>query len=169
MSPSSDFAGLGLAVRQVFAVTVGLSIEVAREALVPGLAPLIALALIAAPGPALSVGKGVGLAVLVSAIAVAVLSLSEIALSRTGLYAILVTLLYAWAFFLCFAPGTAALGRLFLMMAVSVSALTAGSELLAAVIVEDMITSVAVGVGLVLAAFPYAVILRPSMVFGPED
>lgn len=141
---------LTAAVRQVMVMAAGLAIEASREALVPGLAPLIALSLMAAPDARLGIPKAVAIIVLVSGIALAVLGLTTAALSTVGLYAIVVAVLYVWAFYLCFGPTGGALGRIFLMMTVSVSALTAGSELVAAVIVQDMVSSIAVGVGLAL-------------------
>lgn len=137
-------------------MAIGLVIEASREALVPGLAPLIALSLLAAPDARLALPKAVAIVALVSGIALAVLGLTGVALSTAGLYAIVVAVLYIWAFYLCFGPGGGALGRIFLMMTVSVSALNAGSGLVATVIVQDMISSIAIGVGLAFVALALA-------------
>jgi len=157
MSPDVWRSGrFDTAVRQIFLIAAGLWIEVAREALVPGLAPLIALTLAAAPGKPPGPGKMLGVVAVFSAAALGVLVITSAALSVPGLYPIAVAVLFLWAFFLCFDARMAAIGQVLLMMTVSVSALTAGSNLLATVIVWDMVSSIAIAAALVLLAFAIA-------------
>ncbi|MEM6422306.1 MAG: DUF2955 domain-containing protein, partial [Pseudomonadota bacterium] len=140
------------ALRLAFGIIVGLLIETARGALLPTLAPLIALQLLAAlPRPP---GRKVmvvlcGATVVASLLAyfIAVLTVDE-----PMLYLIGVGLLYLWGFALAFRPRLAPVGVMILTMSVVVTGIATASTGAALGIVVSLMQSVVVGLIIVYLA-----------------
>ncbi|MEM6744737.1 MAG: hypothetical protein AAF676_13520, partial [Pseudomonadota bacterium] len=154
---ASDVGSYGL--RLAGAIFIGLMVEILRGAPLPPLAPIIALQLLAAPGPAPPGKLAIGLLGLVAlssglAYAVALITTQTYALYAAGSF-----LVYLWGFGLAFLPGAAgAAGGLALTMGIVVMGQAASSTGLAAFIVAQLLVSAALGLGLVYAmhaAFPH--------------
>ncbi len=157
MSPEAR-AAVALGLRLAGAVALGLSAEILRGALLPPLAAVIALQILALPGPAPRPAKMAGLfGVMAVAGGLAYLVAALTAWNWT-LYAIGVGLLYLWGFWLALRPGTAAAGAMALTMAVAVTTISALSTGVALAILGELLGSVIVGIALVYlahAAFPH--------------
>lgn len=165
MSP--EVSRRNAALRLAFAVTAGLLIETARGAVLPVLAPVIALQLLAAvpgpPGPrmiALMVLVSAGAAAL--AYAVAVLTVDE-----PLLYAIGVGLLYLWGHALTFRPGTTAAGVMVVIMTIVVTGVATASTVAALGLMLSLVQSVALGFAVVLLAHAALPSAPPAEGTGP--
>lgn len=147
------------ALRLAFAITVGLTFESARGAVLPTLAPIIALQLLA------GFPKPPGLKLLVMLVAVtggasaAAYAVSLLTVDSPLGYAIGVGLLYLFGFALAFLPRTAPVGVMVVTMTVVVTGLATASTVLALGIMVSLVQSVLIGFVLVLAS--HAVL--PSM------
>ena len=140
-------------------IFTGLIVEILRGAPLPSLAPIIALQLLAAPGPAPPGKVGLGL---IGVIAVSSGLAFGMALLTTQIYALYVVgsfLIYLWGFAMAFRPGAVgAAGGLALTMGIVVMAQAAAATGLAAFVVVELLGSAAFGIGLVYmvhAAFPH--------------
>lgn len=141
-----------------FAVAFGLSFEILRGAVLPPLGPVIALQLLALPGP--PPGKKliitlIGIIGISSLLAYAVAALT---VNNSLLYAAGVGLLYLWGFWLAVRPRTAMAGSLFLTMSIVVTAMAAASTSVAVLLVAELLVSVVFGLLLVFLAhslFPH--------------
>lgn len=146
------------ALRMALAVTLGLVVESLRGAMLPPLAPVIAIQLLAvAPRPPGARLVFVMLAVTGGAALLAYL-VAFLTTDYAGLYAIGVGLLYLWGFYLAFRPATAMIGSLALTMSIVVTTMAAASTTVALVLVVELALSVAVGFALVFlahAVFPH--------------
>ncbi len=146
------------ALRMALAVTLGLVVESLRGAMLPPLAPVIAIQLLAvAPRPPGARLVFVMLAVTGGAALFAYL-VAFLTTDNAGLYAIGVGLLYLWGFYLAFRPATAMIGTLALTMSIVVTSMAAASTTVALVLVVELALSVAVGFALVFlahAVFPH--------------
>ena len=144
--------------RMAFAVAFGLTFEILRGAVLPPLGPVIALQLLALPGP--PPGKKLiitlmGIIGLSSLLAYAVAALT---VNDNLMYAVGVGLLYLWGFWLAVRPRTAMAGSLFLTMSIVVTALAAASTTVAILLVFQLLISVAFGLLLIFLAhclFPH--------------
>ncbi|MEM9044930.1 MAG: hypothetical protein AAGC81_09550 [Pseudomonadota bacterium] len=159
MSPEALFqARQNYGLRLAAAVTIGLTLEVARGVILPPLAAVIALQLLAMPGPA---PKAKVVVALIGVMAGASLLAYAVAVATVDywiLYAIGVGLLYLWSFFLAVRPKTAPLGAMALTMVIVVTALSAASTGVAILLVWELLTSVIVGILLVFfvhTVFPH--------------
>jgi|GEM_PF-4512770 len=146
------------ALRMALAVTLGLALESLRGAMLPPLAPVIAIQLLAAaprpPGARL-------IFVMLAVTGGAALFAYVVAFLTTdyaGLYAIGVGLLYLWGFYLAFRPATAMIGSLALTMSIVVTTMAAASTAVAFILVVELSLSVVIGFALVFLAhsvFPH--------------
>lgn len=144
--------------RLAFAVAFGLVFEILRGALLPPLAPVIALQLLALPGPPPGAKKVVGLFGIMAIAALLAYAVAALTVSIWVLYALGTGLLYLWGFWLATQPKTAGAGALFLTMAIVVTAMSAVSTGLAIFLVFELLGSVLLGIGLVFLAhalFPH--------------
>lgn len=146
------------ALRMALAVTLGLLLESLRGAMLPPLAPVIAIQLLAA---AARPPSGRLVFVMLAVTGGAALFAYVVAFLTTdyaGLYAIGVGLLYLWGFYLAFRPATAMIGSLALTMSIVVTTMAAASTAVAFVLVVELSLSVVIGFALVFlahAVFPY--------------
>src|SRR6056297_416474 len=143
----ADAGTCNRALRLAFAVALGLTAEILRGALLPPLAPVIALqilALMQGPPAARMVG---GLFGAVAASAVAAYGVAVLTVGNAALYAIGVGLVYLWGFWLAARPETAAMGMMALTMGIVVTGLSAASTGLAIVVVGELLASVLLGIG----------------------
>lgn len=138
--------------RLAFAVALGLVVEILRGALVPPLAAVIALQLLALPGPRPSAKMVLGFFVVVSGASLFAYGVSALTADWTLSYALGVGLIYLWGFALALQPKTAAVGTMTLTMGIVVTTLAAVSTDLAAVLVVQLLLSVAFGIALVFLA-----------------
>lgn len=144
--------------RLALAVTLGLTLEIEREALLPPLSPVIALQLLALPGPPPPARLIVGLLILVAVTTTLAYAIATLTTWNPALYTLGVGLIYLWGFALAVRPKTAPLGTLLLTMGIVVTALAAASTGLAAFVILELMMSVVVGLGLVFlahAVFPH--------------
>ncbi|MGR0186967.1 hypothetical protein [Azospirillum aestuarii] len=138
--------------RLAFAVALGLVFEILRGALVPPLAAVIALQLLALPGPRPTAKMVVGLFVVISGASLFAYGVSVLTADRILPYALGIGLIYLWGFALAVQPKTAAVGTMTLTMGIVVTTLAAVSTDLAAVLVAELLLSVAFGIALVFLA-----------------
>lgn len=150
--PPAAGAGADRALRLALAVAAGLTLEIARGAPLPPVAPVIALQLLALPGGPPRAGVVVGLVAVIGLSALAGWAVAAATAGRDGLYALGMALVYLWAFWLALGPRTAAAGALALTVSITVTLLGAGSTGLAAAVVGEVMVSVLVGLGLVYLA-----------------
>lgn len=138
--------------RLAFAVSFGLAFEVSRGAVLPMLAPVIALQLLAAtvrPPPIAMLIMLLAISAAASALAYFV---SLISVNLPGAYALGVGLLYLWGFGLAFSPKGSTLGVMIVTMCVVVTSLSGVSTGLALGIIVELVLSVGLGAGLVYLA-----------------
>ncbi len=138
--------------RLAFAVALGLVFEILRGALVPPLAAVIALQLLALPGPRPTAKMVLGLFVVVTGASLFAYGVSALTADRIFPYALGVGLIYLWGFALALQRKTAAVGTMTLTMGIVVTTLAAVSTDLAAVLVVQLSLSVAFGIALVFLA-----------------
>lgn len=144
-------------IRLAFAVTIGLAFEVSRGAVLPMLAPVIALQLLAAtvrPPPFAMLVMLLAISAGASALAYFV---SIISVNLPGAYALGVGLLYLWGFGLAFSPKGSPIGVMIVTMCVVVTSLSGVSTGLALGIIVELVVSVGLGAVLVYlshACFP---------------
>jgi len=138
--------------RLAFAVALGLVFEILRGVLVPPLAAVIALQLLALPGPRPTAKMVVGLFVVISGASLFAYGVSVLTADRILPYALGIGLIYLWGFALAVQPKTAAVGTMTLTMGIVVTTLAAVSTDLAAVLVAELLLSVAFGIALVFLA-----------------
>ncbi|MEM1276728.1 MAG: DUF2955 domain-containing protein [Pseudomonadota bacterium] len=159
MSPETLFqARRNYGLRLAAAVTIGLTMEVGRGVILPPLAAVIALQLLAMPGPAPKAKTVIGLLVIMAGASMLAYVVAVATVDYWVLYAIGVGLLYLWSFFLAVRPKTAPMGAMALTMVIVVTALSAASTGVAILLVWELLTSVVVGIFLVFfvhAVFPH--------------
>lgn len=139
--------------RLAFAVTLGLAFEVSRGAVLPMLAPVIALQLLAGtmrPPPLSMLVMVLAIAAGSSALAYFV---SAISVNLPGAYGLGVGLLYLWGFGLAFTPKGGPIGVMVVTMCVVVTSLSSVSTGLALGIVIELVISVGLGAILVYVAY----------------
>jgi Protein of unknown function (DUF2955)/Fusaric acid resistance protein-like len=140
------------------AVAVGLVFEILRGAMLPPLAPVIALQLLAMPGPAPAGKRVAGLLVVVVAASLSAYAVAGLTAGAAVPYAVGVGLIYLWGFALACGPKTAAAGAMFLTIGIVVSALSAASTDVTLLLLRELLLSVCIGIVLVYlahASFPY--------------
>lgn len=143
--------------RLASAVALGLVFEILRGALVPPLAAVIALQLLALPGPRPTAKMVLGLFLVISGASLFAYGVSALTVNQMLPYALGVGLIYLWGFALAARQKTAAVGTMTLTMGIVVTTMAAVSTDLAAVLVVQLSLSVAFGIALVFlahAAFP---------------
>lgn len=154
MSPGTvSLLRRNLAFRVAFAATLGLLEESLRGALVPMLAPILAVQLLLAFAQPPGAKQVLGALLFISGSASLAYFVASLSLGVPGLYAIGIGLLFLVGFTLAFQLPTPALGSLFLTMTIAVTALTAASSDLGLFIVWELIRSVVVGFALLFLAF----------------
>jgi hypothetical protein len=138
--------------RLAFAVALGLVFEILRGALVPPLAAVIALQLLALPGPRPTAKMVVGFFMVVTGASLFAYGVSALTTDYVLLYAVGVGLTYLWGFSLAAQPKTAAVGTMMLTMGIVVTSMAAVSTDLAGFLVAEVLISVAFGIALVFLA-----------------
>lgn len=156
MSPSSvPQASADLrnqALRLALAVTIGLTIETLRGAMLPPLAAIIASQLLIASLPAPGRKLVIMLLVVIAGSATLAYLVGSATTHHPGLYPIGIGLLYLWGFALALHPKLGMLGALFLTMSIVVTATVAVSTAVALVLVIELIGSVITAFGLIYLA-----------------
>src|SRR3954469_6023669 len=138
--------------RLAFAVALGLVFEILRGALVPPLAAVIALQLLALPGPRPTAKMVMGFFMVSTGASLFAYGVSALTADYTLLYAVGVGLIYLWGFALAAQPKTAAVGTMMLTMGIVVTTMAAVSTDLAGLLVAEVLISVAFGIALVFLA-----------------
>ncbi len=131
--------------------------EVARDAALPFLAPMVALQLLAS-SPVLPSGRAIAILLMVaSGTALMAYGVATLTLSIPGAYFLGMLLLYLWSFALCFIPRFQSAGSLAVTIIVVVSSLATASTGLALGLVGELVLAILGGIALVFfvhAAFP---------------
>ncbi|CCD02565.1 DUF2955 domain-containing protein [Azospirillum baldaniorum] len=130
--------------RLASAVALGLVFEILRGALVPPLAAVIALQLLALPGPRPTAKMVLGLFLVISGASLFAYGVSALTVNQMLPYALGVGLIYLWGFALAARQKTAAVGTMTLTMGIVVTTMAAVSTDLAAVLVVQLSLSVGV-------------------------
>jgi len=156
--------------RLAFAVALGLVFEILRGALVPPLAAVIALQLLALPGPRPTAKMVMGFFMVITGASLFAYGVSALTADYTLLYAVGVGLIYLWGFALAAQPKTAAVGTMMLTMGIVVTTMAAVSTDLAGLLVAEVLISVAFGIALVFlahAVFPQRAPTAGAAAAGP--
>ncbi len=147
-----------LAYRLAFAVTIGLSVEILRGAFLPPLSAVIAIQILAAAPAAPGRMAAILAIVTASAASAAAFGISLLSSNAPLLKALFLSLMYLWAFVVCFLPRLAVLGVMALTMLIVVSSVTNASDAAALLVISEIVTSVVQGFLLVYvshALFPH--------------
>jgi len=156
--------------RLALAVALGLVFEILRGALVPPLAAVIALQLLALSGARPTTKMVVGLFVVIAGASLFAYGVAALTADRILPYAVGVGLIYLWGFALAVQPKTAGVGTMVLTMGIVVTTIAAVSTTLAGVLVVELLISVAFGIALVFlahAVFPQRALITGTAAAGP--
>ena len=157
--------------RLAFAVALGLVFEILRGALVPPLAAVIALQLLALPGSRPTAKMVVGFFVVIAGASLFAYGVSALTADRILPYAVGVGLIYLWGFALAVQPKTAAVGAMVLTMGIVVTTMAAVSTALTGILVAELLISVAFGIALMFLAhalFPQQAFATSGAAAGTE-
>ena len=162
MSPDHALATMvrNRGLRLAFAVTLGLAFEVSRGAVLPMLAPVIALQLLAGTMRPPKMSMLIMLLAISAGASALAYFVSLISVNLPGSYGLGVGLLYLWGFALAFTPKTAPIGVMIVTMCVVVTSLSGVSTGLALGIVVELVLSV--GLGAILVYVAYACFPTPT-------
>lgn len=157
--------------RMAFAVAVGLTFEIFRGAVLPPLASVIALQLLALPAPPPKAKMVLVLFGVMASASMFAYLVAALTVDYAFLYAIGVGLLYLWGFALAVRPPTALVGTMILTMGIVVTAISAVSTGAAVFLVVELLASVLLGFGLIFLAhvlFPHRAppVQRNAAAFG---
>ena len=141
--------------RLAFAVALGLVFEILRGALVPPLAAVIALQLLALPGPRPTAKMVVGFFAVIAGASLFAYGVSALTADWILSYAVGVGLIYLWGFALAVQPKTAAVGAMMLTMGIVVTTMAAVSTALTGILVAELLISVAFGIALMFLAHAF--------------
>ncbi|MEO0821497.1 MAG: hypothetical protein AAF074_13845 [Pseudomonadota bacterium] len=138
--------------RLAFAVALGLTIEISRGAILPPLAPVIGLQLLAMRRSVPTGGFVIGLLGVITAACLFAYAVATLTVGNTLLFAIGLGGIYLWSYAMALSPRTGPIGVMFLTMGIVVTTLSAVSTGLALYLVVELIVSVVIGIALVFAA-----------------
>lgn len=153
-----DGVVLNHGLRLAFVVAVGLVFEMARGAVLPPLASVIALQLLAVPAPAPKAKMVIVLFGVMAGASMFAYLVAALTVDYAFLYAIGVGLLYLWGFALAVRPATALVGTMVLTMGIVVTAISAVSTGVAVALVVELLKSVLLGFVLIFLShvlFPH--------------
>lgn len=140
------------ALRIAFVITLGIGTEWLRGSALPFLGPLIAVQLLARPGPPPGLKLLIVMLGVMGGAGLVAWMVSTLTASNMLLYALGVGVLYLWSFTLCFTPKTAMLGPLFVTMTVMATTLTAASSAASYWMLGELLGGVTMGFVLVYLA-----------------